>query len=64
MAEKSFEEWINTFVTINLVIVAVLMLLFPVYPWWFFAVLALISKVVGPVIVKNVKKSSKSRSRY
>lgn len=64
MKEKTFTEWINFFVTVNLGIATLLMLFVPVYPWWFFAILAIISKYFGPYIFKGKRSKSSNRSKF
>jgi hypothetical protein len=62
--EKNFLEWVNDFVTINLGLMCLLMILVPVFKWWIFLFLALISKFAGPQIIDKIKKSHKSRTRF
>lgn len=62
MVERTFKEWVHYFITLNLILLAVLMLLVPVYPWWFFAALAVVSKVFVPQFI-NLKTHSKHSSK-
>jgi hypothetical protein len=64
MKEKTFTEWINFFVTVNLIILTLLMLFVPIYPWWFFALLTIISKFFGPHIFKGKKVKSTNRAKF
>jgi hypothetical protein len=65
MKDRSFAEWINFFVTVNLGILTLLMFFVPIYPWWFFAILTLISKFFGPQITLKYKGSkSSNRTRF
>jgi len=65
MKERSFQEWVNFFVTLNLSLFAVLMFFVPAYPWWVFTILALVSAYVAPRFLKNLKSGkSKTRNRF
>jgi hypothetical protein len=62
MRDKSFKEWVHYFITLNLFLMAVLMFFVPVYPWWFFVGLGIVSKVFVPQFI-NLKTSGRHASK-
>lgn len=64
MKERTYKEWINFFITVNLGLFSLLMLLVPAYPWWFFAILTFLSAYIGPHILGSKgSRSGKSSNR-
>jgi hypothetical protein len=66
MKERTYKEWINLFITVNLGLFSLLMLLVPAYPWWLFAILTFLSGYIGPHFTGggSGKSRSSNRSRF
>lgn len=55
LESRSFEAWIVFFVKVNLLLLTILFMFVPMYPWWISAVLVLFIHFLAPSFLKNYK---------
>ncbi len=55
LESRSFEAWIVFFVKVNLLLLTILFLFVPMYPWWVPAIMVLLVHFLAPGFLKNLR---------
>jgi hypothetical protein len=55
LESRSFQEWVVFFVKVNLLLLTLLFMFVPMYPWWVPGVLCLLVHFMAPSFLRNYK---------